>query len=40
MQNIFPEYKDAIILGNGKLQLDPMAYCVIYEGKEVDLVPM
>lgn len=39
MQNVFPEYKSEIILGNGKFQLDPMAYNVIYEGKEVGLTP-
>lgn len=26
-------------LGNGKLQLNPMSYQVIYEGKEIDLTP-
>ena len=25
------------MLGNGKLQLNPMSYQVIYEGKEIDL---
>ena len=29
MQNVFPEYKSEIILGNGKFQIDPMAYNVI-----------
>ena len=31
MQNIFPEHKSEIVLGNGKFQLDPMSYTVIYE---------
>ena len=26
-------------MGNGKLQLNPMSYQVIYEGKEIDLTP-
>ena len=39
MQNIFPEYKSEIVLGNGKFQLDPMSYTVIYEGKEISLAP-
>ena len=39
MQNIFPEYKSEIVLGNGKFQLDPMSYTVIYEGKEISLDP-
>lgn len=39
MKIVFPEYKDAIILGDGKLQIDPMAYHVIYEGKEASLTP-
>lgn len=39
MQNIFPEYKAKIILGNGKFQIDPMSYTVIYEGKEISLAP-
>ena len=36
---IFPEYKSEIVLGNGKFQLDPMSYTVIYEGKEISLAP-
>lgn len=39
MQNVFPEYRPAIILGDGKLQLDSMAYSVIYEGDEINLAP-
>lgn len=39
MQNVFPEYKSEIILGNGKFQIDPMAYNVIYEGKQIGLTP-
>ena len=39
MRNVFPEYKSAIVLGNGKFQLDPMSYTVIYEGKEISLAP-
>lgn len=35
----FPEYKENVVLGNGKLQLNPMSYQVIYEGKEIDLTP-
>lgn len=31
-------YKNAD-LGDGKLQLNPMSYQVIYEGKEIDLTP-
>lgn len=36
---VFPEYKENVVLGNGKLQLNPMSYQVIYEGKEIDLTP-
>ena len=39
MKYVFPEYKDNVVLGNGKLQLNPMSYQVIYEGKEIDLTP-
>ena len=39
MQTVFPEYKSEIVLGNGKFQLDPMSYTVIYEGKEISLAP-
>ena len=39
MQNIFPEHKSEIVLGNGKFQLDPMSYTVIYEEKEISLAP-
>ena len=39
MRNVFPEYKSEIVLGNGKFQLDPMSYTVIYEGKEISLAP-
>ena len=28
MQNIFPEHKSEIVLGNGKFQLDPMSWRV------------
>ena len=37
MKYVFPEYKENVVLGNGKLQLNPMSYQVIYEGKEIDL---
>ncbi len=37
MQNIFPEHKSEIVLGNGKFQLDPMSYTVIYEEKRNQL---
>ena len=40
MQNIFPEHKSEIVLGNGKFQLDPMSYTVIYEEKEISLAPV
>lgn len=33
MKYVFPEYKENVVLGNGKLQLNPMSYQVIYEGK-------
>lgn len=39
MKYVFPEYKENVVLGNGKLQLNPMSYQVIYEGKEIDLTP-
>ena len=39
MKYVFPEYKENVVLGNGKLQLNPMSYLVIYEGKEIDLTP-
>lgn len=32
MKYVFPEYKENVVLGNGKLQLNPMSYQVIYEG--------
>lgn len=34
MKYVFPEYKENVVLGNGKLQLNPMSYQVIYEGNE------
>lgn len=37
MKYVFPEYKENVVLGNGKLQLNPMSYQVIYEGKDIDL---
>ena len=39
MKYVFPEYKENVVLGNGKLRLNPMSYQVIYEGKEIDLTP-
>ena len=39
MKYVFPEYKENVVLGNGKLQLNPMSYQVIYEGKDIDLTP-
>lgn len=39
MKYVFPEYKEKVVLGNGKLQLNSMSYQVIYEGKEIDLTP-
>ena len=39
MKYVFPEYKENVVLGDGKLQLNPMSYQVIYEGKEIDLTP-
>ena len=30
MKYVFPEYKENVVLGNGKLQLNPMSYQVIY----------
>ena len=39
MKYVFPEYKENVVLGNGKLQLNPMSYQVIYEGKEINLTP-
>ena len=33
MKYVFPEYKENVVLGDGKLQLNPMSYQVIYEGK-------
>ena len=35
MKYVFPEYKENVVLGNGKLQLNPMSYQVIYEGKDI-----
>lgn len=29
MKYVFPEYKENVVLGNGKLQLNPMSYQVI-----------
>ena len=40
MKYVFPEYKENVVLGNGKLQLNPMSYQVIYEGKEIDLLAL
>ena len=31
MKYVFPEYKENVVLGNGKLQLNPMSYQVIYQ---------
>lgn len=28
MKYVFPEYKENVVLGNGKLQLNPMSYQV------------
>ena len=39
MKYVFPEYKENVVLGDGKLQLNPLSYQVIYEGKEIDLTP-
>ena len=39
MEYVFPEYKENVVLCNGKLQLNPMSYQVIYEGKDIDLTP-
>lgn len=39
MKNVFPEYKEKIILGGGKFLIDPMTYTVIYEEREVELSP-
>lgn len=39
MRNIYPEYKPNIVLGKGMLQLDPMAYAVIYKGEDIELAP-
>ena len=36
MKYVFPEYKEKVVLGNGKLQLNSMSYQVIYEGKRFD----
>ena len=33
MKYVFPEYKENVVLGNGKLQLNPMSYQVIYRRK-------
>lgn len=39
MQTVFPKYKSEIVLGSGKFRLNLMTYIVIYEGKEISLVP-
>ena len=39
MQNIFPEIEPTIVLGDGILKLDPMAYNTTYKGEEIHLTP-